>query len=54
VGRISMDQTIIDLSNIVNRGFKVYAGMEVTVIDDDPKSPNSIESIAKQLDTVPY
>jgi alanine racemase len=54
VGRISMDQTIIDLTNVINRGLDVYTGMEVTVIDDNPKASNSIESIAKQLDTIPY
>lgn len=54
VGRISMDQTIIDLSNIVNSGLKVNTGMEVTVIDDDSKAPNSIESLARQLGTIPY
>jgi alanine racemase len=54
VGRISMDQTIIDLSKIVNRGLNVCIGMEVTVIDDDPGASNSVESIAEQLDTIPY
>jgi alanine racemase len=54
VGRISMDQTIIDLSNIVNRGLNVCIGMEVTVIDDAPGASNSVESIAEQLDTIPY
>jgi len=28
--------------------------MEVTVIDNDPMAPNSIESIAEQLKTIPY
>jgi alanine racemase len=54
VGCISMDQTIIDLTTVVNRGLKVYTGMEVTVIDDNPEAPNSIESLARQLGTIPY
>ena len=54
VGRISMDQTIIDLTNIMNRGLKVKTGMEVAIIDDNPEASNSVESIARQLNTIPY
>ncbi len=54
VGRISMDQTIIDLRPLTKKGTIPSAGHEVTVIDNDPAAPNSIESIAKYLNTIPY
>jgi len=54
VGRVSMDQTILDLTPLLQRNIDVHPGMEVTVIDNDPKAPNSIESIAGQLQTIPY
>jgi alanine racemase len=54
IGRVSMDQTILDLTPLMRKNIDVYPGMEVTVIDNDPKAPNSIESIAEQLQTIPY
>jgi len=54
VGRVSMDQTILDLTPLLRKNIDVVPGMEVTVIDNDPKAPNSIESIAEQLQTIPY
>ncbi|MHC4396465.1 MAG: alanine racemase [Planctomycetota bacterium] len=54
VGRVSMDQTILDLTPLVRRQIDVSPGMEVTVIDNDPNATNSIESIAAQLHTIPY
>ena len=54
VGRVSMDQTILDLTPLLKEQIEVSPGMEVTVIDNDPKAPNSIESIADQLQTIPY
>ncbi len=54
VGRVSMDQTILDLTPLLREQIDVCPGMEVTVIDNDPKAPNSIESIADQLQTIPY
>ena len=50
VGRVSMDLTILDLSNVPN----LQEAMEVTVIDDDKSSPCSVANLAKIADTVPY
>ena len=54
VGRVSMDQTIIDLTEVIKKNSKIKAGYEVIVIDNDRNEPNSVESIAKQLDTIPH
>ncbi len=54
VGRVSMDLTTVDLSGLVGKGIKLSAGQEVTVIDNVRDSPNSIESIAAKLETIPY
>ena len=54
VGRVSMDQTILDLTPLVRQKIEVYPGREVTVIDNDPEAPNSVEAIAAQLQTIPY
>ncbi len=50
VGRVSMDQTVLDLTDIPH----ARVGDEVTIIDDDPTRPNSVESFAALLGTVPY
>jgi len=50
VGRISMDQTTVDLTGAGD----VRVGDPVVVIDDEPVAPNSVESIARMLDTIPY
>ncbi len=50
VGRISMDQTTVDLTDAGD----VRAGDPVTVIDDDPASPHSVEALARLLNTIPY
>lgn len=54
IGRISMDQTIVDLSEPIANGIDVRPGTEITVIDNKREAVNSVESIAKQIDTVPY
>lgn len=54
IGRVSMDQTIVDLTEIVREGMKVCAGQEVTVIDNVREQPNSVESLARRLGTVPH
>jgi alanine racemase len=54
IGRVSMDQTVVDLSVLVNMGREIQAGQEVVIIDDDINSPNSIESIGKQIGSIPY
>ena len=50
IGRVSMDLTILDLSNVPN----LHEGMEVIVIDDDKTSPCSVVNLAMIADTVPY
>jgi len=50
VGRISMDQTVIDLTDLP--GAKV--GDRVVIIDDRRERPNSVESLARLLGTIPY
>ena len=54
IGRVSMDYTTVDLSELVHKGLKVSVGEEVTVIDNDRNAPNSVEAIATQLQTIPY
>ena len=53
VGRVSMDQTIVDVSELVNKGRKVAPGQAVTVIDNVRGVPNSVESLANALGTIP-
>lgn len=50
VGRISMDMTMIDLTNIPDAA----AGDEVVIMDDDPDSPASVYRLARLGDTIPY
>jgi hypothetical protein len=45
-----MDQTILDLSEVKNP----KVGEEVTIYDNRRESPNSVESIAEMLSTIPY
>jgi alanine racemase len=54
VGRVSMDQTTVDLTELSKSGLKVAAGTEVTIIDNVRDAPNSVESLAVQLQTIPY
>jgi alanine racemase len=50
IGRISMDQTTVDLTEAGD----VRVGDPVTIIDDDPAAPHSVESLARKLSTIPY
>jgi len=50
VGRISMDQTVLDLTDVP--GARV--GDEVVIIDPRPDRPNSVEALAGLLGTIPY
>jgi alanine racemase len=50
VGRVSMDQTVVDLRNAP----QAVIGDEVTVIDNDPVSPASVYRIAELAGTIPY
>ncbi len=54
IGRISMDQTVVDLTALRNDGVAVSAGDPVVIIDNRPDAPNSVESLARMLDTIPY
>ncbi len=50
VGRVSMDQTTVDLTDAGD----VRVGDPVTIIDDDPAAPHCVEALARQLGTIPY
>lgn len=50
IGRISMDQLTIDLTDRPS----VRPGEEVVLVDHDPARPNSVESIAVRMGTIPY
>ena len=50
IGRVSMDMTTIDLSDIPQASI----GDEVTVIDNDPLSPASAYELARHAETILY
>ena len=50
VGRVSMDYTTIDLSDVP----QAAVGDAVTVLDDDPLSPASVYALAELAGTIPY
>jgi alanine racemase len=50
VGRVSMDQTTVDLTDAGD----VREGDPITIIDSDPTAPNSVEGTARKLRTIPY
>jgi alanine racemase len=50
VGRVSMDMTMIDLTDIP----EAVPGDEVVIMDDDPNSPSSVYHLAQHGDTIPY
>jgi len=50
VGRISMDQTTVDLTDAGD----VRIGDPIVVIDDDPAATNGVENLAGKLNTIPY
>ena len=54
IGRVNMDQTVLDLGPMIAKGINPTLGEEVVVIDDRPGAPNSIEAISRLLDTVPH
>jgi len=53
IGRVSMDQTIVDLTRLTADGTTVAPGHEVIVIDNVREQPNSVESLARVLGTIP-
>jgi len=54
IGRVSMDQTVVDLTALRRDGLSVSAGDPVVIIDNDRDAPNSVESLALMLGTIPY
>jgi alanine racemase len=54
IGRVTMDQTILDLTELIELNLDVKVGNEVVVIDNDRNSPNSVEAIAEIIKTIPY
>ena len=48
-----MDQTIVDLTELLRDGIKISVDQEVVVIDNVSDKPNSVESLAVQLRTIP-
>ena len=50
VGRVSMDQTILDITD--HPAAKI--GDEVEIISPDPVAPNSVENLARLNDTIPH
>jgi len=50
LGRVSMDLTTIDLSQVPMAGI----GDEVVVLDNNPLSPASVYRLAEWADTIPY
>ena len=49
-GRVSMDQTIIDLTEVS----EAQVGDEVEIISPDPESPHSVSNLARLAGTIPY
>lgn len=50
VGRISMDQLAIDLTDLP----PLEIGTPITLIDDKPSGANSVAGIARKMGTIPY
>ncbi len=54
VGRISMDLTTVDLTDLPGGGQSIRAGREIVVISERPDAANSIENLAALAGTIPY
>lgn len=54
VGRVSMDQMAVDLTDVARGAGELTPGTGVTIISDDPAAPNSVQAIATALGTIPY
>jgi alanine racemase len=54
VGAISMDQTILDLTDLMSHDPPPKVGDDVVIIDNRRERPNSVESLARLLGTIPY
>ena len=49
-GRVSMDQTIVDLTDLP----EATVGDEVEILSSNPDAPHSVENIARLAGTIPY
>ena len=49
IGRVSMDQTIVDLTGLADAGITVAPGEKVIIVDNNSDAPNSVEGIAKAI-----
>lgn len=54
IGRVSMDQVIIDVTALAAKGMRPVPGDEAILIDNRSGSPNSAEAIARQIGTISY
>lgn len=54
VGRVSMDQMAVDLTDVIGAAGPIVPGTEVTIISDDPAAPHSVQAIATTVGTIPY
>ena len=52
VGRISMDQTMLDLTDVAATGKPPRVGDEVVIIDSRADAPNSVAALADSMDTL--
>lgn len=50
IGRVSMDLTVIDLTDVPAAG----VGTQACIISNDRAAPHSVESMARELGTIPY
>jgi alanine racemase len=50
LGRVSMDMISVDATGVPD----VATGDKAILFSNDPAAPNSVEAIAKAIDTIPY
>jgi alanine racemase len=53
VGRVSMDVTMVDVTDLIEAGEEVQPGDEVVVFGPDPGEP-SLPALARLAETIPY
>ena len=47
LGKINMDQIVIDLTDIASEDPQALRGIEVELISDDPHAPHALDALAK-------